>query len=227
VKIFLKQPGFTLIEMALVIIVIGIIVSAVTSIVPEFIQSGKIKKAQAIVDKNIYAIEGYLAANGRCPCPDTDGDGLEDRNENSLTWGPLDDTCGAGGDIYEGGLPYRTIGLSSGKDSWGTALRYAVYDNCTRTITSELCNYFMDFVEGTYDGTLLRTNAGGVEPINYAYAVVSAGPNKDFDGKNSILDMEYELPDKMGDPDYDYDDILNVCSFVLLHGKHCSGYLLN
>ena len=219
-KIFLRQPGFTLIEMALVMIVIGIIVSAVTSIVPEFIQSGKIKKAQAIVDKNIYAIEGYLAANGRCPCPDTDGDGLEDWNENT-PGDATDDTCGAG-DIYEGGLPYRTIGLSSGKDSWGTALRYAVYDNSTKTNSTDLCEKLGRFVSRTNNPNYLRTDSGIAE-INQAYAVVSAGPDKEFDGRNSFLDMEYEVPGKMGDPDYD--DILNVYSFVLLHGKHCSGNL--
>jgi prepilin-type N-terminal cleavage/methylation domain-containing protein len=217
----IKKKGFTLIEMALVIMVIGIIVSAVTSIVPEFIQSGKIKKTQAIVDKNIYAIEGYLAANGRCPCPDTDGDGLEDRDDQSTPGNATDDTCGAG-DIYEGGLPYRTIGLSSGQDSWGSALRYAVYDNSTKTNSTKLCEMLGRFVRRAYDGTFLHTDSGGVE-LNQAYAVVSAGPDKDFDGKNSTLDMEYEIPGKMGDPDYD--DILKVCSFVFLHGKHCSGNL--
>ena len=219
----IKKKGFTLIEMALVIMVIGIIVSAVTSIVPEFIQSGKIKKTQAIVDKNIYAIEGYLAANGRCPCPDTDGDGLEDWNENT-PGDATDDTCGAG-DIYEGGLPYRTIGLSSGQDSWGSALRYAVYDNSTKTSSSNLCERLGRYVERAYyvaDDTFLHTSPGGID-LNQAYAVVSAGPDKDFDGRNSILDMEYEIPGKMGDPDYD--DILSVCSFVILHGKHCSGNL--
>ncbi len=219
----IKKKGFTLIEMALVIMVIGIIVSAVTSIVPEFIQSGKIKKTQAIVDKNIYAIEGYLAANGRCPCPDTDGDGLEDRNDQG-TGDVTDDTCGAS-DIYEGDLPYRTIGLSSGQDSWGTALRYAVYDNSTKTTTERLCEMLGRFVERAHDFTdenFLHTNSGGVK-LNQAYAVVSAGPDKDFDDKNTPLNMEYEIPGKMGGPDYD--DILSVYSFVFLHGKHCSGYL--
>jgi prepilin-type N-terminal cleavage/methylation domain-containing protein len=222
-KIFLKQQGFTLVEMALVMVVIGIILSIVSSVAPQFILSGKIKKAQAIVDKNIYAIEGYLAANGRCPCPDTDGDGLEDRNDQGTPGDAKDDTCGAG-DIYEGGLPYRTLGLSSGQDNWGTALRYAVYDNCTRTNQTDLCGDLSDFVGGTYDGTLLHTDSEGTE-INHAYVVVSAGQNKTFDGKNSTLDMEYEVPDKMGDPDYD--DILEVGSFSVLFGKHCSGNLIN
>jgi prepilin-type N-terminal cleavage/methylation domain-containing protein len=220
VKVLIKKKGFTLIEMALVIMVIGIIVSAVTSIVPEFIQSGKIKKTQAIVDKNIYAIEGWIAANGRCPCPDTDGDGLE--NFIDFGFGPdWSKLCGVD-NIYEGGLPYRTLGLSSGQDSWGTALRYAVYDNSTKTSSSDLCERLGRYVSRAYIDTMLHTVSGGVT-LNQAYAVVSAGPDKDFDDNNTILNMKYEIPGKMGDPDYD--DILSVCSFVFLHGKHCSGYL--
>lgn len=211
-KTSLQQQGVTLIEMALVMIIIGIIVSVAASIAPRFIQSGKIKKTQAIVDRNIYAIEGFLAANGRCPCPDTDGDSFENRDG--------DDSCLS----FEGDLPYRTIGFSSGEDSWGTVLRYAVYDNCTRTTLTNLCSNLSRFVDGTYDGTLLHTDSDGTE-INQAYAVVSAGPNKSFDGKNSALDMEYEVPDKIGDPDYD--DILKVCSFTILFGKHCSGNIIN
>jgi len=211
-KTSLKQQGFTLIEIALVMIIIGVIVSAITSIVPEFIQSGKIRKSKAIVEKNMYAIEGYLAANGRCPCPDADGDGLEDRDGT--------DNCTS--NKCEGDIPYRTLGLSSGGDNWGTTLRYAVYDNCTRTTLSGLCGYLAEFTAGTYDATLLHTNSGTNE-LNHAYAVVSAGPNRDFNGKNSTLNMEYEVPDKMGDPDYD--DILKVYSFTVLHGKHCSGNL--
>ncbi len=210
-KTFCRQQGFTLIEMALVMIIIGIIVSVAASIAPQFMQSGKTKKARVIVDKYIYAIEGSLAANGRCPCPDTDNDGFENRDG--------DDNCLS----FEGDIPYRTIGLSSGKDSWGTALRYAVYDNCTKTTTTSLCSGLSSFVDET-DGTLLHTDSGGTK-INHAYAVVSAGPNKSFDGKNSALDMEYEVPDKIGDPDYD--DILKVSSFTILIGKHCSGNILN
>jgi len=222
VKIFSRQDGFTLIEMALVMVVIGIILSIVSSVAPQFIQSGKIKKAQAIVDKNIYAIEGYLAANGRCPCPDTDGDGLENRDDNGTAGDSTDDICD--GDLYEGDIPYRTIGLSSDKDSWDTTLRYAVYDNCTRTNQTDFCSDLSDFVVATYDGTRLHTDSGGTE-INHTYAVVSAGPDRDFDGKNTALDMEYEVPGKMGDPDYD--DILKICSFTILFGKHCSGNLIN
>jgi len=211
-KTSLKKQGFTLIEMALVMIIIGVIVSIAASIAPQFIQSGKIKKTQAIVDKNIYAIEGYLAANGRCPCPDTDGDSFENRDG--------DDSCLS----FEGDIPYRTIGFSSGEDSWGTSLRYAVYDNCTRTTLTDLCSDLSSFAGGTYDGTLLHTDLEGTE-INHAYAVISAGPDKNFDGKNSTLDMEYEVPGKIGDPDYD--DILKVSSFTVLFGKHCSGNIIN
>ena len=55
---FSRQCGFTLIEMAVVLIVVGIVVSIVSTILPTLIQSAKIKKSQAILAKVNYAIQG-------------------------------------------------------------------------------------------------------------------------------------------------------------------------
>ena len=121
------EAGFTLIEMAIVVVIAGIIISIVATVLPSLIRSSKNKKAEAILERADYAIQGYIAANGRCPCPDTSGDGLENRTAGSTP--PSDDVCNA----YVGDLPYATLGLSSGLDVWQNTIRYGVYEGMIRT----------------------------------------------------------------------------------------------
>ena len=63
----LYQKGFTLIELSVVIVIIGIIISAIATVLPSLIYSSKIKKARATLEKIDYAIQGYAIANNRLP----------------------------------------------------------------------------------------------------------------------------------------------------------------
>ncbi|MBT8350554.1 MAG: prepilin-type N-terminal cleavage/methylation domain-containing protein, partial [Deltaproteobacteria bacterium] len=103
------RSGFTLIEMAVVMVIVGIIISIMATVLPSLIHSGKIKKAQADLERADLALQGYISATGRCPCPDTNADGEENRNDGGTQGNPADDTCAA----YVGDLPYLTLGLSS------------------------------------------------------------------------------------------------------------------
>jgi prepilin-type N-terminal cleavage/methylation domain-containing protein len=214
------KAGFTLIEVAVVLVIVGIIISIMSTILPALIQSSKISKCRAIMEKFDYSMEGYIAANGRCPCPDTDGDGLENRNPGSNP--PTDDTC----DAYVGDLPYLSIGLSSGEDNWHNPITYGVYEDFIKTTPSGLCDSLSSFIQNP-DTNWLRTTANG-NSTNQAYVLVSGGP-KDLDGVNGFFDglngsspnVEFEIPDKIVDANYD--DLLRATSFAYLQGKKCGG----
>ena len=62
-----NNAGFTLIELAVVMVIVGIIISIMATVLPSLIQSAKIRKARAILEKADYALDGFLAANGLCP----------------------------------------------------------------------------------------------------------------------------------------------------------------
>jgi len=213
-----EKAGFTLIEVAVVLVIVGIIISIMSTILPTLIQSSKISKCRAIMEKFDYSMEGYIAANGRCPCPDTDGDGLENRNPGSNP--PTDDTCAA----YVGDLPYLSVGLSSGEDNWHNSITYAVYEDFIKTTPSGLCSSLSSFIQNP-NTNWLRTTANG-NSTNQAYALVSGGP-KDLDGVNGFFDglngsspnVEFEIPDKIMDANYD--DLLRATSFAYLQGKQC------
>ena len=236
----LSCSGFTLIEMAVVMVVAGIIVSVMATVLPSLLQAGKIKKSRALLERTDYAIQGYVSATGRLPCPDTSGDGKENRNDGGTPGNPADDTCL----VYVGNLPYLTLGLSSGEDVWGNKFKYGVYEDLTTMTTATgskpICTG-IDQIILLYDPQnqnnptdltkLYTTDQAGNNPKNKAYALVSSG-TKDldgdgrdglFDGFNEGLDLQFDSPDRIefhGDPfGLRYDDLVRVASFSYIKGR--------
>ncbi len=223
----IDEAGFTLIEMAIVVVIAGIIISIVATVLPALVNSSKIKKAEAILERADYAIQGYIAANGRCPCPDSSGDGLENRTTGANP--PSDDACAA----YVGDIPYATLGLSSGLDVWQNTIRYGVYEDMIRTAQTNLCAQLpcslclSDFVSNP-DTTWLRTSDGGNDS-NVAYVIASGGA-KDLDGDGSFFDGRnagapttfiFETPDRINNTNYD--DLVRAGALTYLQGRLCSG----
>jgi prepilin-type N-terminal cleavage/methylation domain len=73
-----QEAGFTLIEMAVVIVIVGIIISIMATVLPSLIQSAKIRKTQTILEKVDYALRGKLISDQKLPCADSDKDGVAD-----------------------------------------------------------------------------------------------------------------------------------------------------
>ena len=227
-----NQSGFTLIEMAVVVVIVGIVISIMATVLPSLIQSAKIRKARAILEKVDYSLEGYISASGQCPCPDTDGDGKEDRNDGGTPNDPTDDTCTT---AYVGDLPYLTLGLSSGEDNWHNPIKYAVYEDLIKTTSSTGSNYYCyklrDIINyyrtNPTDTSKLYTTLGS-DNTNQAYVIVTGGA-KDLDGTGGFFDgyngsspdLQFESPIKIVDKDYD--DLVRAVSFNYLCGRECGG----
>lgn len=226
------QDGFTLIEMAIVVVIAGIVMSIAATVLPSLIRSSNVKKAQAILEKVDYVLQGYVAANGQLPCPDVDsvgnvGFGSENRTPGATP--PADDTCAA--DV--GTLPFVTLGLSSGNDIWQNPIRYGVYQDLIRTTQTGLCApspctlCLSDFINNP-DNTWLSTN-DGTNVTNMGYVIASGGA-KDmdaaggfFDGRNATAptNSQFETPDRITSPTYD--DLLRTGALTYLQGRLCTG----
>lgn len=130
-----QQAGFTLVELAVVVFLVGLLAAlgleALTARVASASISATKKKQETIKD----ALISYLGRHKRLPCPDTDVtspdgvDGKESRNEAS----PYD--CKDG---YFGILPYATLGLSKSTalDGYENFFSYAVSQQWTLTYGS-------------------------------------------------------------------------------------------
>lgn len=111
------ERGFTLIELTVGLLILSI---ASTFLIDAYTMDVKLK-APRQEDVNQVAIrkalETYLRVNLHLPCPDTDGDGHENRQlSNGIS------VCKS----REGALPSRDLDLPA-KDAWGSRYYYRVH----------------------------------------------------------------------------------------------------
>ena len=112
-----RSRGFTLVELSIGLLIMGMIigvaVTAVTRIVATPDQGGFVGGFdKARVDA---AVTGFMRANHRLPCPDSDGDGVEN--------------CSDGGTpVHVGTLPLATLQLTfPPEQSWRLPIAYGIY----------------------------------------------------------------------------------------------------
>lgn len=119
-----KQSGFTLIELAIVLVIIGVLVGSFIGTIGARIDTTRRAETMSKLEDIKQAILGYTygSAGPNLPCPDctvactggTANDGVEDRNSGA---------CSTGNNV--GNLPWITLGLGQ-SDVWNTRYRYWV-----------------------------------------------------------------------------------------------------
>jgi prepilin-type N-terminal cleavage/methylation domain-containing protein len=218
-----QNQGFTLIEMAMVMVIVGIVISIMMTVLPSVIKTGKLKEARANIEKYGNALNGYAIIGLRLPFADSDGDGLENIN------------------VFTGNLPYRTLGLSNGSDIWGNPVKYSVYgsagnpDNLTGSPADKAALLIIlgNITAAGFNQNLVYTTvsdtcagAGGANSSNQAYVIASGGP-RDLDGVNGAFDLctgsagaGYNADNKIQAPDYD--DIVRSLSITEFSTLTCS-----
>lgn len=110
------MKGFSLIEIALALLLVGIFFTSMFASTSALTLLEKQRKQNSAMTEIHQAMLTYLKVNRHLPCPDTDGDGKENRK---VTSGVA--VCKS----RSGTLPYRDISVA-GKDAWGNAYYYQV-----------------------------------------------------------------------------------------------------
>jgi prepilin-type N-terminal cleavage/methylation domain-containing protein len=113
-----QQRGFTLIELAIVMVILTILAGGLLVPLTRRIEVQHIETTRRTLDEARDALIGFAmshpAADSRpyLPCPDTNDDGLENRTGSTCTG-------------TTGNLPWVTLGLAS-VDAWGNRITYSV-----------------------------------------------------------------------------------------------------
>lgn len=113
-----RQQGFSLIELAIVLVIVTLLVGGLAMPLSAQIQARRIAETRvdmrAIQDALIGFALRQTPGNPYLPCPDNDGNGNEDARGT-------DNKCPR----VRGGLPWRTLGVDEA-DAWGSRYTYAV-----------------------------------------------------------------------------------------------------
>ena len=122
--------GFSLIELAIVLVIVTLLIGGLAVPLTAQIQARRIAETKKTLEEAREAIVGYAMTHTvddgdpdtprrpYLPCPDGDGDGIENRN-------PAGDCA-----QQMGWFPWVTLGTAE-KDAWGNRLRYATHNDLT------------------------------------------------------------------------------------------------
>jgi len=212
-----KQIGFTLVEMAIVLVIVGLLVAGLVTPLGVQRDIRDYSETRAELSEIREALIGFAlshqAADGNpyLPCPDTDGDGSENRTGTACT-------------NLSGVLPWGTLGLGQ-VDNWNNAYLYRV--------TALYSNSNAGFVLTTAgDNDIVNTiGAGGVNIATNIPAVVvskgkgGAGAGAD-EAENSDGDVTFVRKEQIDVAANQFDDVVVwVPSTILVNRMVAAGLL--
>lgn len=184
-----RQRGFTLVEIAIVLVIIGVMLASVTGGLGAFRDSAKIKQTSRYLEDARTALETFATLNGYLPCPDSDGDGISEGDADDRPANAAE--CSAS----MGALPYLDLGLER-QTPWNDIAFYAINTRASAAVCDEADSqpqcYFSDntpngitFQTDHENGGLDITDVAGDAVANKVLAIIgSYGKNAGVTAQN-------------------------------------------
>jgi prepilin-type N-terminal cleavage/methylation domain-containing protein len=182
-----KEQGFTLIEIAVVLVIMALVLGASLTIISAQQDQRRIDDTKARLGEAREALIGFAIAHGHLPCPadPTIATGTANAGIERVA---ISGGCTGGASSLQGDLPWSTLGLSE-TDAWGHRFTYRV-----AAIYAGTTPFFG--LSDTGD-IAIGTTAGGTDiAIQLPAVIVSHGMN----GFNAYLPSGSHLPGS-GDAD--------------------------
>ena len=115
--------GFTLIELSVVLVIVAILSVGIFSGISAQMNGVKLLESRTQTERIKQSIAQFVQINQFAPCPDSNGDGLENRTGSQA--------CS----FSVGDVPFLDLGLTEAQvqDGWGNKIRYAVNRQATES----------------------------------------------------------------------------------------------
>ncbi len=131
-----KESGFTLIEIAVVLVIVGLLLGSFMGSLSQRIETTQRVNSKKQLEDIKRALLGFVSAQGRLPCPTTTAaNGFEVPFSGSTTVTPCT--------LQHGFIPGKTLGIDGAYnldnlllDVWGNPLRYSVTTNNSNAFTT-------------------------------------------------------------------------------------------
>jgi prepilin-type N-terminal cleavage/methylation domain-containing protein len=172
--------GFTLIEIAIVLVVIGVLLSGGLLAITPVVQGAKVSETRQKIATVETALLGYVIQNGCLPCPAATGStttGQAQFGATTYTSGCNTGTC-FGTVAGVGIVPWVTLGINEGDtiDAWGNRLTYGVSPALTVSSSVQRSSSDGSFPSFTSAIAMLTNAAVAIPGFNrIAYVVLSHG----------------------------------------------------
>jgi prepilin-type N-terminal cleavage/methylation domain-containing protein len=136
--------GFSLIEMAVVLVIIGLVMGGVLGALGPQLEQKKVRDTQERIKQASEAIMAFAIANRRLPCPASVDSPANSNSAASASSNGDEGRTGNKGECTHpniGFVPARTLGLGERgtngvmQDAWGFGIRYAVTQITSDTVT--------------------------------------------------------------------------------------------
>lgn len=202
--------GFSLIEVAIVLVIFSLLIGGALAPLGSQIEESRRKATINQLDHIKESLLGFAMASGRLPCPDTDGDGIEN---------PLNGVGGCADE--EGFVPFVTLSVKS-DDAWHQSIVYFVDEEFADDVDGTGCgvaNAGVSFELCSTGNIAIRDAAvgGALVAQNIPVALLSRGKNwltdrsdnerENTDGDSTLVNRIYT-----GAAGEEYDDLVEWVS---------------
>jgi prepilin-type N-terminal cleavage/methylation domain-containing protein len=157
-RLFQEIKGFSLVELSIVLVIIGLILGASVTVWRSSIGATRLSTTKTNLENIKNSVINFAIANGRLPCPDT---WVAPPNNTGQSNPLVAGVCvfGAGCPVPPCYVPFQTLQLQlpGGKDSFGNVFRYdisysaAAGSGLTNTTQDTFCAVLFEYMSHAND----------------------------------------------------------------------------